>query len=535
VSEEFDILVDEYLEFSHKDSPLSASFMGLEEFDGEWGDFSPEGMKASLAKYREFKDRFLAMEDISFDDEIDRRIIISQIRNSEISLDDYDFFSRFPSAGMQIASSGIFILLSRAEKLNAQKCEVILSRLDGVPELLSAVSKHINAVCSINREVALEAAEGTRQFFSSLPSILEKEGYDAKNPAKKALTAVEGYISFLKDLPEVGDNYATGKEIFSAMLSDIHLLPMSVEEIEEMGIELLDSSKKRQKELAQKIDPTKETNEVIADLKSHHPTVEELSDTYKRYMESARQFIIDHGLIDLPDGERLDMISTPPFHRGIIPYAAYLPPVVYGSQQVGKFMVTPVEEEDAKKREEILRGHCTYRLPGVSLHEGYPGHHLQMSWATRTERSVRKETYNNIFIEGWALYCEQMMTEEGFISTPQEKLFLANDLVWRGARVIVDIGIHCKKKGYDWAVEFMMKEAGLEKPHAETECKRYISTPTQPLSYAVGRRIILHLREQIKRKLGEKFSLKDFHNCLMGYGSLHAPLIAEEVEKSYAS
>jgi len=532
----FDQLTKEFLDFSHKDSPVSASFLGLKEFDGMWGDISPDGVKTSLAKYLEFKKRFLDLQNLTSEEEIDRQVVVSQIDSAEIYSKEYNIYQKVPSTGSQYVSSAIFMLLSRAETLNAHSCEAIISLLKGVPKQLSDAIAHLagGGICPISRQVALETASGTQEFFTALPGILAQANYDISDVNKEALKAVEDYIDFLKKLPEVDDDYATGKEIFSRLLKCDHLLSVSVEEVEEMGEKLLADSKKNQTELAKNIDPGKTPEELISELKKVHPSAEELQDTYKHFMESAKAFIIDHHLIDLPPNEQLDMIPTPPFNRATIPYAAYFGPEVYAPRQVGKFMVTPVDEKDEQKREEILRGHCTYRLPGISLHEAYPGHHLQISWGTRTKRLLRKEAFNNIFIEGWALYCETMMTEEGYISKPEEKLFLANDLVWRAARVVVDIGIHCHHKGYPWAVEFMVNEAGLERPHAETECKRYISTPTQPLSYALGRMMLLNLRSELRKKLGDKFSLQDFHNRLMQFGSVHLPLIIQEVKASYA-
>jgi hypothetical protein len=536
MGEEFDHLVKEYQDFSHRDAPVGASFLGLKEFDGKWGDGSLEGVKLSLSRHLEFKKRFLGLQNLTPEEELDRKIVVALIDFAEIYTNDYSIFQRFPANGSQQVSSAIFMLLSRAEALDAHTCEGVISLLQGVPKQFTDANAHLGGkgICPISRQIALESASGAQEFFSALPAILSSAGYDITDVADKALQAVEEHIGFLKKLPEAPDDYATGKEIFSKMLQREHLLSNSFEEIEEMGKKLLADAKKNQSKLAKEIDSTRTAEELIGELKKVHPTADELQDTYKRFMESAKAFIIEHKLIDLPPNEQLDMIATPPFNRGIIPYAAYFGPAVYAPRQIGKFMVTPVEEKDPQKREEILRGHCTYRLPGVSLHEAYPGHHLQISWGTRTKRAVRKEAFDNIFIEGWALYCETMMTEEGYISKPEEKLFLANDLVWRAARVLVDIGIHCHNKGYPWAVEFMVKEAGLERPHAETECKRYISTPTQPLSYALGRMMLLELRSELKKKLRDKFSLRDFHNRLMQYGSIHLPLIIQEVKASYA-
>jgi uncharacterized protein (DUF885 family) len=229
-------------------------------------------------------------------------------------------------------------------------------------------------------------------------------------------------------------------------------------------------------------------------------------------------------------GEELQVIETPEFERSRIPYAAYLEPGPFDKVQKGSFYVTPVDLKGSKEEQEAtLEGHNSHSLPICALHEAYPGHHLQLCWANRAKSRLRKLGDSPVLAEGWALYCEEMMYEEGFYRDPLERLFQLKDSCWRAARVIIDARLHTGQMGFDEAVEFLVQEAMLERPNAEAEVRRYTETPTQPMSYAVGKRALLELRDEIRGKLGDAFDLHDFHSAVLQAGTIPVGLVRQEV------
>jgi len=221
----------------------------------------------------------------------------------------------------------------------------------------------------------------------------------------------------------------------------------------------------------------------------------------------------------MPTGEELDVILTPEFERPTIPYAAYMPPAPFEKQQKGFFFVTPAEKE------EQLRGHSIYKIPVTALHEGYPGHHLQLVLANRLDSKVRKLMGTSVFIEGWALYCEEMMYDLGYYSDPRVRLMQLKDQIWRACRVIIDVSLHTKRMTYGEAIDFLVKEAKLEHVNATAEVKRYTRTPTQPMSYAIGKKQIMSLKDEY---IGE---LRQFHNKLLSFGSIPVALVKERMIK----
>jgi uncharacterized protein (DUF885 family) len=232
----------------------------------------------------------------------------------------------------------------------------------------------------------------------------------------------------------------------------------------------------------------------------------------------------------MPDGEELAIVETPAFDRSRVPYAAYLMPGAFDPQQRGFFYVTPVDvSKSPEEQEEQLRGHNTLSIPLTSLHEAYPGHHQQCCWANKAESRLRKLADSAVLAEGWALYCEELFHEQGYYENPLTRLYQLKDLAWRAARVVLDAQLHTGRIGVDDAVEFLVREAMLERPNAVAEVKRYALTPTQPMSYVVGKQELLRLRENVRRRLGERFDLHDFHGAVLRAGALPVGLVRDEV------
>ena len=173
--------------------------------------------------------------------------------------------------------------------------------------------------------------------------------------------------------------------------------------------------------------------------------------------------------------------------------------------------------------EKMLRDHCVHELACTALHEGYPGHHLQFLVAQSQPRLARKILGTPLTIKGWALYCEEMMGEEGFYS-PEEQFFQKVNLLWRAVRIVLDVGLHTRDLAFDEAVSYLMEQTHFER-HAESEVRRYCAYPAYQLSYAVGRREIRALRDAFPESRGADYSLRSFHEAVLAYGGLPVSLM----------
>jgi uncharacterized protein (DUF885 family) len=231
-------------------------------------------------------------------------------------------------------------------------------------------------------------------------------------------------------------------------------------------------------------------------------------------------------LATIPYGEDLVVETMPDFQRTTYPYAAYIAVPPFEGNRIGRFWVTlPLPDDDERTKRERLEGHPRAGIAVIACHEGYPGHHLQLTVAADNASLARRAVRSNLMVEGWGLYVEELMTDVGYLDQPDTRLLRLKDLLWRAARCVVDVGLSTGEMTFDEAVTYMVERPKLEPPNAIAEVRRYTLTPTQPSSYALGRQAILDLRDRAR---GKGWGMRLFHDKLLGAGSLPPKLLARD-------
>jgi uncharacterized protein (DUF885 family) len=167
-----------------------------------------------------------------------------------------------------------------------------------------------------------------------------------------------------------------------------------------------------------------------------------------------------------------------------------------------------------------MREHNYSSISNTSIHEAYPGHHLQLSVANRHPSLTRILADAPEFVEGWGMYSELMMREQGFDDAPNFRLAMATDAIWRACRIILDVRMHRGELSVEEATDFLVGHTSFERANAQAEVNRYTYTPTYQLSYLLGRVLLLQLRADEQRRLGERFDLRAFHDSLLANGSV---------------
>jgi uncharacterized protein (DUF885 family) len=245
-------------------------------------------------------------------------------------------------------------------------------------------------------------------------------------------------------------------------------------------------------------------------------------------MLRARAHLIEHDLVTVPADERIDVIETPDYQRNVIPFAAYFEPGAFDRDPKGIYVVTRSVGGDPN----AMREHNFASISNTSIHEAYPGHHLQLDTARRHTSLTRLLTDAPEFVEGWGMYSELMMREHGFDDDPRYRVVMHTDAIWRACRIILDVRLHRGELTIDEAIDFMVEHTSFERANAAAEVRWYTYRPSYPLSYLLGRTLLLNLRTDERRRLGEAFSLKGFHDTLLRNGSLpisfHRRLLAGE-------
>jgi uncharacterized protein (DUF885 family) len=340
---------------------------------------------------------------------------------------------------------------------------------------------------------------------------------------------VEYLAGIESKMGETIESWALGSETLDQLVGLRAFDGLDASQILEIGHEQLALNKAARVADAKKIDPGVAESVVVDRVKSNHPATFEVAlATYKDAMMRARAHIIEHDIATMPPGEQISVIPTPEYLRTVIPFAAYFEPAKFDKKPMGIYIVTPSVGDDPN----AMREHNYASISNTSVHEAYPGHHLQLSAATRHPSLVRLLTDAPEFVEGWGMYSEQMMREQGFDAGPEFLLAMHTDAIWRACRIILDIRMHRGEISVDDATAFLIEQTGFEHANAQAEVFRYTYTPTYQLSYLLGKVLLLQLRADEQRRLGAKFSLKGFHDTLMRNGSLpisfHRRLLAAE-------
>jgi uncharacterized protein (DUF885 family) len=225
------------------------------------------------------------------------------------------------------------------------------------------------------------------------------------------------------------------------------------------------------------------------------------------------------------------VVETPVFLRRVIPGPAMEGPAPLDEKQTGVMYIPPLPEKfDSAQRRQYYNTGRRHGYRGGIVHEGFPGHHFQLSIANHNQSFIRRLQFNTCLIEGWALYCEQMVVEQGLY--PRDSF---PDLRWlggvwfRAARIIVDAKLHTGRMSYDDAWRFMVEKCWPDTAFFQAEVRRYCLSPSQPMSYLVGKTQLLALRDEYRKRMGDRFTLRDFHDRLLAEGSIPVSLIRRKL------
>ena len=309
---------------------------------------------------------------------------------------------------------------------------------------------------------------------------------------------------------------------------------MSSEEIFQLGKRYFKELKGERKQVAKEIDAKKSVEEVLEDIEKKAPAnFEEALEATRSAMEDAKRFIIEKDLATVYESDQLIVEETPAFLVPLIPFAALMMPSRFDDPMQGIYIVT--RPQDPKN----LGKHLNLpSLRNTAVHEAYPGHFLQGAISNRSSLvhllTGFGSTLGTETVEGWAHYCEQMMMEEGFVTGPEAKLVQLTDAMWRAVRIMVDVRLSQGKMGMDEAIDMLVNEVGMSKEAATAEVRRYTQSPSYPLSYLLGKHMILELREEVKKKMGDKFNLKFFHDTITANGYLPLSLLRQVFDQKIA-
>jgi uncharacterized protein (DUF885 family) len=525
-------LLDEFMAYWWRTHPTLATTVGIHTHDGELERYDSAALAEVMRQSRAYLEIFERLAPRDIVETLDLELVSNQLRWQLYELAEVSPQRRNPGLYLEPPLSALYLMAVRDYAPAEERAKRAAERMAALPAALEVARENLDRVAPVFARTAIEMARsGLALFQGLLPlqlgSALEDDQAEFarwENALRGAETALIAFADWMEEevAPRTDHDFALGRDAFEARTRYLHGLPYTAAELLAYGKELKRETEVELATVAREIDAGRSWQEIAEALKEDHPPATELIEAYAAEMERARQFVEAHALVGIPAGESLQVTATPEFLRPLIPYAAYLPPAPFEVDQHGLFFVTPPEE----MAESALRDHPRHGIPITALHEAYPGHHLQLTRANRAPGVAARVFWTPVFAEGWALYCEEMMWEQGFYTDPRQRLLQLKDLLWRACRIIVDVGLHTEGWSTGQATAYLVREAGLEPVNAEVEVRRYCAEPTQPMSYAVGKREIMRLRERWRERRGPDAPLREFHDHLLAWGTIPPPLVA---------
>ena len=539
VPSSFASLVATFLKEEYDDSPTLASSLGLTEYDEKLDDTSAASFKKRIARDDAWLDRFrtVADADLSPSERIDRDLVVSVLRGRQL-FQPLETWRRQPATYLNPGLNGVFSLFLHRLRPEKELAEAARSRLAQVPRTVSdgIANLDIERTPRVYLERAIGQAKAASKYARDLVPNEVKDGAAKQRLAEAGATAGKAFDEFATYLEQRRDgakgDYAIGEEMYTALLKEKELLPFGSRELREKGAEQWTLLSTEATRIAKEVDggTWQETCERLN--KIHAPTPEGMRAEYEEWTEKARAFLRDTGLVTLPKGEECSVEPSPPFQRPILAVASYQRPPAFKDTLHGHFFVPyPPDGTSQEEIQKRLEGNCSAGIPTTSVHEAYPGHHWHLVMAKANPSHVRRIFGTAYFSEGWALYAERVMREQGFFTDPKHLLYQYEATIFRAARIVVDTSLHMGEMTFDQAVKHMVEKGNLTEPNARAEVGRYCSWPTQASSYLTGMLEIVDIRTRWLAKKGasDRPALRQFHDAITSAGMLPTSLAEKAI------
>src|SRR5712691_354394 len=528
---EVDALAKEVVDWYIEWNPIFGTYIGIHVHDHRLPSGTYDAELEERARVQEFLHRVEAIDRKGLS--TGKRVDLGNLRNVfRIWIFESEEIGTWQSMprGAQTIGDALFPLFMRSFAPLPRRLESITGRLERSPGFLEETKGRIRGPIKIWAEIALEAAQRLPGFLH----VIEATGKEAlagpdrarlEEAVAKTAAALLDYAKWIGSdvLPKSKDRVGIGAAKFRKLVR-LRELGLTVEEIYAVGKRYLRESKRALVRVAKEIKPGASVEEAKEIVKSDHPARFEEALAYTaKAMSDSKAFIRQHDLATIPPNEELTVIETPSYLRHVIPFAAYNAPARFEAHKQGFYMVTPVEDQP-----EMLREHSYPGVRNTAVHEGYPGHHLQLTCASLNPSYARILADATETIEGWAHYCEDMMKEAGFSADPKTRLVQLLDQIWRACRILIDVDLHSGKMTFEEAVDLLVREAGMERPGAVAEVKRYTYNPAYQLSYLIGKYLIVGLRKDVK--IGWR-SVGVYGNRIGFMAAAMSDIALEELEK----
>ncbi len=515
-------VASEYYRWRNEQYPVAASDQGLHAGDQRLTDYSDAAIRARrdhLSRLIE-EVRSLKQDGWAKDDRIDCTLFLAQLEAA-------DFFDRAlaraetdPQLYVNECSSGVFSLLKKEYAPKRVRAQAATARLRAMPAMLEQGKQALSKPYGLYARLAIDSARSMDSLFGESLMTLAGELEAAEKAAlvsarDGALVALRDFASWLQArLPKLPEFVAMGREQYDWMLRHVYLLPLDATQVAMLG----EAELARYRGLESLLPDPRLADPDPSRAASIPTDQQAFLAAYESRQQEMIGFIEQRRLVSLPAGLGTFFIrQLPEAFKPTSPGGFMNAPGLYESDTSGFYFIPSY---DPKSRNFYIRAAIEDPRP-ILGHEGIPGHFLQISIASGLANEIRREHGDGVFVEGWALYTEEMLMRTGLYpegSAAQGQILRLSR--YRAARIGVDVNLHTGRFSFEEAVKYFMEAGGLDRESAEGEAAGAAASPSQKITYMVGKWQILRLLGMYRDRRGDAFRLGAFHDALLENGSL---------------
>ncbi len=536
---DFDKLTGDFVYGSLALSPVNATGAGYHQHDGKsldeaMDDWSPAGIAAGKKFGDDFAVRLNGLDPASLDKEqrADVAIMRNTIQLGLLDWNEIESYKHAPQSYAELVGSALYTPYVLNYGPKEKRFGHIIKRLEKIPALMEQAKANLVDSPEVWNRVAREENSGNIDLVDQL---LRKEAPEAMKAdyakaAGPALAALRGFNVFLeKTLSQKKSDWRLGKERYAKKFE----YTLATGKTPEQLLSEAEADVKATRELMTKLAAPMTVEQALAEVAKQHSTPDTYIADAKKMLEQATAFVREKNLLTLPTRGNLEVVETPPFMRGIYAVGGFNQAPALEPQLGAFYWITPIPKTWAKDRiDSKLREYNNFGLQHLTVHEAMPGHYVQLEYANdvqpQSRRVLRNVFGNGPYIEGWAFYTQQMMTEEGYLNNGVGmRLTLYKQILRALGNTILDIRLQTMGMSDQEALDLMMKQTYQEKEEATAKLQRAQLSSCQLPMYYSGWKAWIQLRDHEKQSKGAAFSLKDFHERALKESAVPMPVLAD--------
>lgn len=541
-----------YLDQAFALQPVNATAYGEHRFDHLMEDLSPAGRAKWLELDRQTLEKL--PREVSRDalaSPIDYDIFAEELKRSIWLTENFKPFERDPRTYNGYISDSVYLLLTQSTLPQETNISSAIARIKQIPRVVEDAKNNLGRPPRVWLETAITQNRGSISFYEK--DVFQFAGEtpqidQLRAACRQAASVLRDYQQFLeKDLMARADGewrlgkalfyekldrtldagmnadevYAAAKEEFDRVQRDLYVISRQLWSRYYPKLTLPPDDAEGRREVIQK---------VVAAVGNEHGKPETLVDDVRETVAAVKKFIADRDILTLPEPDTCQIVEMPEFRRGNSTAYMQSPPPL-DPKAVGFYAVSPPPSDwDAQRVKSYLQEYNQHMNQILTIHEAYPGHYVQLEYANRNPSLIRKVYGSGVYVEGWAVYTEQMMLDQGYgegdlrLRLNQLKFYLR-----AVANAILDHEMHCTDMSDEQALRFLTRDAYQSEGEARLKIIRAKQSSVQLTTYFAGRMAMYRLRQAVQRELGDKFVLGRYHEAVLAPGPVPVKYLPELV------